>query len=109
MTPWDRLELFMSVHLPDVPVHAARLSQRAGYLVDSRNGHEYNIQYAGYGRFEQDGSYISKNRLWNELHEYYNAHVDVLKYNRQLGIPSIIKWRDQVYTWSNQYIRQEGR
>lgn len=87
LTPAERLEVHLILHYPKVKMKSVRLSEVPGFLQSI------------HGLIDIRGvSYSSSNpplRLWNELHYYFNQHVDVVK--RKHGQPTLILWNGMVF------------
>lgn len=104
MNPIERLQLFFRVHHSHLNIHDVRLSAKPGYLEITATKQLLCIQGVSYGRRDPNGKYVSINQLWTDLHDYYNAHVDVSK--EKSGLVTAIVWDGKRYIFDH---KNEGK
>lgn len=88
LTPADRLKVHLLLHYPNVKVKHVQLSETPGFLKAMPYG-LIDIRGAGYATGNPPC------RLWNELHEHFTHHVEIVK--RKNSIPTLIVWNGLVY------------
>lgn len=90
LTAIDRLCVFLEIHHPDIHYSRLSLSQEPGFMIYKKGGLTIDITGVGY-----DPARGGKYKLWRELHQHYNAHVEILK--KKNGTPTKISWQGKVY------------
>lgn len=97
--PIDRLILFLTLNYPQYTARDVKLSAKPGYIV-ANDENLICIQRVGYPLLTEDRKHVSINQLWVDLHDYYNAHVNVIK-TKSNGMVTVIEWNDERYTYDN--------
>lgn len=87
LTPAERLHVHLLLYYPYLRIKDVSLSNTPGFL-QYENG-LIDIRGASYGT----GGHPL--RLWNELHQHFAHHVDVIK--RKYGQPTIVLWNGMVF------------
>lgn len=92
LTAVDRLKTFLELHYPGCRLHHVKLMPTPGWIMVGPKA--VDIHGVGYP------SRTSTLRLWKELHEYYDAHVDIVK--EKNGQPTKITWQGRSYVLDHQ-------
>lgn len=106
MKPIDRLAVHLQIHYPCLTIKDVALSPKPGFILVKDTREEISVQGAGYPRRDsEDGTYNSINRLWMELHDYFNAHVEVEKI-RKTGLVTVIRWHEDRFSYDKNTMRK---
>jgi len=98
LTPVDRLNTFLQLNYPGVKLHQVKLMPTPGWIMVGPKA--VDIHGVGYP------PRTATLRLWKELHEYFNTHVDVAK--EKNGQATKILWQGCWYNLDQHLTYREG-
>lgn len=103
LTPIDRLQAFLEVNHPEINVHRLKLSPEPGFLTyrEKRRSQVVMIDIRGAGYpYRENGKYVSRTRLWQELFDYFGSSVYTVKVKN--GLATRIMWQGRNYVLDHQ-------